>query len=146
MHVCLGGLTLGHESQRLLTSGIVKPRVRDDRLFQSAADQSRHGLLELDKKTPTFNLSCFHLAFKSVCHLSFATKCAYVYECEWVRMCPAHSCVQYEAVCTDFLSLSVILFCFFCFFYWAGTNWWQPLLEPLWLSAPFLPWSQEPRT
>lgn len=28
MHVCLGGLTLGHESQRLLTRGIVKPRVK----------------------------------------------------------------------------------------------------------------------
>lgn len=33
MHVCLGGLTLGHESRRLLTNEIVKPRVRDDRIF-----------------------------------------------------------------------------------------------------------------
>lgn len=35
MHVCLGGLTLGHESRRLLTNGIVKPCVRDDRIFSA---------------------------------------------------------------------------------------------------------------
>lgn len=71
---------------------------------------------------------------QSLCHLPFTSRCAYRRECELVRMCPTRSCEQYvfacESVCTDFLSCSV-------FFYSVGTNWWQPLIEPLWLSAPF---------
>lgn len=46
------------------------------------------------------------LCIQSLCHLPFTSRCAYMCECEWVRLCPARSCEQYvyESVCTDFLS------------------------------------------
>lgn len=115
----------GHESRCLLTNWVVEPRVRDDRILFSSPRTNHSAAYSNWDKPPTFILSCFHFALKSLYHLPFTTRCAYMCECEC--MCPV-----YENVCTDSLSSSVLFFC-----YPAGTNWWQPLLEPLWLSEPF---------
>lgn len=123
MHVCLSGLTLGHESRRLLTNRIVKPHMRNDFIFPWRI---------LD---PSYR----HFTFKSVCHLPFTATFAYM--CEWerlsVRLWPTCMVYAYENGCTDFNSFSV------CFMLLAQT-FLQPLLESLWFSEPlFLPWTQD---
>lgn len=105
MHVCLGGLTSGAGvTASPDPAGIVKPRVKDGRVFPPPApDQSRRSLFDLVKHLHVPS-ACFHFAFESLRHLPFTTRCAYVCEwvSEWVRMCAACSCVQCvcENVCT----------------------------------------------
>lgn len=83
LHVCLGGLTLGHESLRLLTDGVVRPRVRDDNL-PPPTHRSQCSLSEPDKHPP------------SNCHASIlALKSPDVHTCVNAREC---ACVQHVHV------------------------------------------------
>lgn len=82
MHVCLGGLTSGAGvAASADPAGIVKPRVRDGRVFPPppAPDQSRRSLFDLVKHLHVPS-ACFHFAFESLRHLPFTTRCAYVCE------------------------------------------------------------------
>lgn len=109
------------------------PDQRDCQAFANPHRPQR-SLVEPDKHLP----STFHTAFNSLYHLPFTTRCAYM--CEfWVSTLVSNTfvCTVCECVwgCVHRLSEFV--------FYPAGTHWWQPLLEPLWLSAPFFFFSPE---
>lgn len=132
MHVCLGGLTLGHESQRLLTSGIVKPRVRDDRLFQSAADQSRHGLLELDKNTylqPVMLPSCIQICLSSIlCY----QMCIRVWMWVSTHVSSTFMCTVWG--CVHRLSEFECDFVLFCFLFFSLLSWYKLVTAFAWTS------------
>ena len=98
-----------------------------------APDQSRRSLFDLDKHLHVPS-AWFHFAFKSLCHLPFTTRCAYV--CVWVstHVCSLFMCTvcvcDYVCTCVfsypcwyklvtalAWTSLGVSAFFFFFFFF-----------------------------
>lgn len=137
MHVCLGGLTPGHKSRCFLTNGIVKPRVRDDRIPPPPnphPPQIKINLqpvklplcVEISLSCTLYYQMCIHVWVWVSMHVSNTFMCT-VYVCVW------------ESVCTDFLSSSV----FFTPLVHTGES---PRfhLFGCWRLL-FLPWTQETR-
>ena len=118
-----------------------------------APDQSRRSLFDLDKHLHVPS-AWFHFAFKSLCHLPFTTRCAYV--CVWVstHVCSLFMCTvcvcDYVCTCVfsypcwyklvtalAWTSLGVSAFFFFFFF---NLN-----VFFFFFFFFFLPWIQERR-
>lgn len=129
MHVCLGGLTPGHESRCFLTNGIVKPRVRDDRIPpppQPPPTTDKDQPSTCQAPTLRWNLSIMYPLLPDV------HTCVSVSE---------YACVQHVhvyGICMRMRKCVHRLSEFQCVFYPAGTHWGEPSLSPVWLLAPFI--------
>ena len=141
-HVCLSGLTLGNKSRCLLTKGIVKPHMRDDRIFSSGPITAQPVRTREKTRLPsTFHASSLHSNGSII--YPYYQMCIHVWMW-WVCMCPTRPTWNEKCIHMRMCAQTFWVPVFLILLVQTGNS---PFLKSLVVRTLFVPhWNQETRS